>query len=120
MKKLKLIITAALIFTNAIIYCLPVHAQNERKTAFRADLKKSPAKQTPSVFENPALVAAFIQFVLERERGKRILVLFPYSQPLWKFATQKSITSAPPLAPTHASSGAPGWLASSRNLGPWR
>jgi glucose-6-phosphate isomerase len=36
--------------------------------------------------ENPALVAAFIQFVLERERAKRILVLFPYSQPLWKFA----------------------------------
>jgi glucose-6-phosphate isomerase len=37
-------------------------------------------------FENPALVAAFIQFVLERERAKRILVLFPYSQQLWKFA----------------------------------
>jgi glucose-6-phosphate isomerase len=37
-------------------------------------------------FENPALVAAFIQFVLERERSKRILVLFPYSQSLWKFA----------------------------------
>jgi glucose-6-phosphate isomerase len=37
-------------------------------------------------FENPALVAAFIEFVLERERGKRILVLFPYSQALWKFA----------------------------------
>jgi glucose-6-phosphate isomerase len=37
-------------------------------------------------FENPALVAAFIQFVLERERAKKILVLFPYSQPLWKFA----------------------------------
>jgi glucose-6-phosphate isomerase len=36
--------------------------------------------------ENPALVAAFIQFVLERERSKRILVLFPYSQSLWKFA----------------------------------
>ena len=39
-----------------------------------------------SFFENPALAAAFIQFVLERERGKKILVLFPYSQPLWKFA----------------------------------
>jgi glucose-6-phosphate isomerase len=37
-------------------------------------------------FENPALVAAFIQFVLERERAKSILVLFPYSQALWKFA----------------------------------
>ena len=37
-------------------------------------------------YENPALVAAFIQFVLERERTKRILVLFPYSQALWKFA----------------------------------
>ena len=38
------------------------------------------------LFENPALAAAFIQFVLERERAKKILVLFPYSQPLWKFA----------------------------------
>jgi glucose-6-phosphate isomerase len=36
--------------------------------------------------ENPALAAAFIQFVLERERGKKMLVLFPYSQALWKFA----------------------------------
>ena len=39
-----------------------------------------------SFFNNPALVAAFIEFVLERERGKRILVLFPYSQALWKFS----------------------------------
>ncbi len=37
-------------------------------------------------FENPALAAAFIEFVLERERAKRMLVLFPYSQALWKFA----------------------------------
>jgi glucose-6-phosphate isomerase len=36
--------------------------------------------------ENPALVTAFIQFVLERERSKRVLVLFPYSQSLWKFS----------------------------------
>lgn len=36
-------------------------------------------------FQNPALAAAFIQFVLDREKGKRILVLFPYSQALWKF-----------------------------------
>src|SRR5262249_22246600 len=36
-------------------------------------------------FENPALVTAFTQFVLERERQKRILILFPYSQSLWKF-----------------------------------
>jgi glucose-6-phosphate isomerase len=36
--------------------------------------------------ENPSLVAAFIQFVLDRERKKNILVLFPYSQSLWKFA----------------------------------
>jgi glucose-6-phosphate isomerase len=36
--------------------------------------------------ENPALVCAFIQFVLERERYKKVLVLFPYSQALWKFA----------------------------------
>jgi glucose-6-phosphate isomerase len=36
--------------------------------------------------ENPALVTAFIEFVLERERYKKVLVLFPYSQPLWKFS----------------------------------
>ena len=36
--------------------------------------------------ENPALAAAFTQFVLDRERKKNILVLFPYSQSLWKFA----------------------------------
>lgn len=38
------------------------------------------------LLENPALAAAFIEFVLERERKKSILVLFPYSQALWKFA----------------------------------
>jgi glucose-6-phosphate isomerase len=48
--------------------------------------RKAAAQARNGFFENPALVAAFIQFVLERERGKRILVLFPYSQPLWKFA----------------------------------
>lgn len=37
-------------------------------------------------YENPALAAAFIEFVLERERYKKVLVLFPYSQALWKFA----------------------------------
>lgn len=36
--------------------------------------------------ENPALVTAFIEFVLERERSKKVLVLFPYSQALWKFS----------------------------------
>jgi glucose-6-phosphate isomerase len=41
---------------------------------------------TKPFFENPALVTAFIQFVLERERAKKMLVLFPYSQALWKFA----------------------------------
>ena len=36
--------------------------------------------------ENPALTAAHIQFALDRERQKNVLVLFPYSQSLWKFA----------------------------------
>jgi len=36
--------------------------------------------------ENPALTAAHIQFALDRERRKNVLVLFPYSQSLWKFA----------------------------------
>src|SRR6059036_1908751 len=48
--------------------------------------RKGASQARCGFFENPALAAAFIQFVLERERAKRILVLFPYSQPLWKFA----------------------------------
>ena len=48
--------------------------------------RQAAAQARKAFFENPALVTAFIQFVLERERAKRILVLFPYSQPLWKFA----------------------------------
>ena len=48
--------------------------------------RKTVAQSQQPFFRNPALAAAFIQFVLEREYHKRILVLFPYSQPLWKFA----------------------------------
>jgi glucose-6-phosphate isomerase len=48
--------------------------------------RRAAAQAQKAFFENPALVAAFIQFVLERERQKRVLVLFPYSQALWKFA----------------------------------
>jgi glucose-6-phosphate isomerase len=48
--------------------------------------QKAAAQARNRFFENPALAAAFVQFVLERERSKRILVLFPYSQSLWKFA----------------------------------
>jgi glucose-6-phosphate isomerase len=38
------------------------------------------------VEENPALTAAWLQFFLDREKGKSILALFPYAQSLWKFA----------------------------------
>src|SRR6185369_1737548 len=48
--------------------------------------RQAAARARGPFFENPALVAAFIQFVLERERAKNVLVLFPYSQSLWKFA----------------------------------
>ena len=48
--------------------------------------RQAAAQARNDFFHNPALVAAFIQFVLERERAKRILVLFPYSQALWKFS----------------------------------
>ena len=48
--------------------------------------RQAAAQSRRSFFENPALAAAFIQFVLDRERGKGVLVLFPYSQHLWKFA----------------------------------
>jgi len=36
--------------------------------------------------ENPALVAAFVQWILDHQYRKSILVLFPYSQALWKFS----------------------------------
>jgi glucose-6-phosphate isomerase len=36
--------------------------------------------------ENPALAAAFVQWILDHQFRKSILVLFPYSQALWKFA----------------------------------
>ena len=48
--------------------------------------KRTVLQSQKPFFENPALVGAFVQFVLERERQKRVLVLFPYSQSLWKFA----------------------------------
>ncbi len=54
--------------------------------ALMAGAQRGAEQARQNFFQNPALGAAFIQFVLERERGKRILVLFPYSQPLWKFA----------------------------------
>ena len=47
--------------------------------------RKAAVQARNPFFQNPALVTAFIQFVLEREKAKRILVLFPYSQALWKF-----------------------------------
>ena len=39
-----------------------------------------------SFFENPALLAAFVQWILDHQFRKSVLVLFPYSQALWKFA----------------------------------
>lgn len=48
--------------------------------------QRAAAQARKPFFENPALAAAFVQFVLEREKGKKILVLFPYSQALWKFS----------------------------------
>jgi len=54
--------------------------------AMMSGARKAVDQARHKFFENPSLVAAFIQFVLERERQKKILVLFPYSQALWKFA----------------------------------
>jgi glucose-6-phosphate isomerase len=39
-----------------------------------------------SLMENPALLAAFLQWTLDQKHRKSVLVLFPYSQALWKFA----------------------------------
>jgi glucose-6-phosphate isomerase len=36
--------------------------------------------------ENPALIAAFVQWILDHQFRKSVLVLFPYSQALWKFS----------------------------------
>ena len=45
------------------------------------------AEQSRKEFvDNPALVAAFVQWILDHQFRKSILVLFPYSQALWKFA----------------------------------
>jgi glucose-6-phosphate isomerase len=37
-------------------------------------------------FDNPALAAAFVQWILDHQLRKSILVLFSYSQALWKFS----------------------------------
>ena len=45
------------------------------------------AEQSRKAFnENPAVVTAFVQWILDHQFRKSILVLFPYSQALWKFA----------------------------------
>ena len=45
------------------------------------------AEQSRQPFaQNPALSAAFVQWILDHQFRKSILVLFPYSQALWKFA----------------------------------
>jgi len=45
------------------------------------------AEQSKREFvDNPALVAAFVQWILDHQFRKSILVLFPYSQALWKFS----------------------------------
>jgi glucose-6-phosphate isomerase len=65
---------------------LPAALLGFRVEGMMEGARQAAAQARNGFFENPALVAAFIQFVLERERAKRILVLFPYSQALWKFA----------------------------------
>jgi glucose-6-phosphate isomerase len=44
------------------------------------------AQSRKPLFENPALAAAFVQWILDHQFRKSVLVLFPYSQALWKFA----------------------------------
>ena len=44
------------------------------------------AQSRKPLAENPALAAAFVQWILDHQFRKSILVLFPYSQALWKFA----------------------------------
>ncbi len=65
---------------------LPAALMGFNVEALMAGASAAAVQARNGFFENPALAAAFIEFVLEREKGKRILVLFPYSQPLWKFA----------------------------------
>jgi glucose-6-phosphate isomerase len=44
------------------------------------------AQSRKPLAENPALMAAFVQWALDQKHKKSVLVLFPYSQALWKFA----------------------------------
>jgi glucose-6-phosphate isomerase len=65
---------------------LPAALLGFRVEGLMEGARQAVAQARNNFSQNPALVSAFIQFVLEREKGKRILVLFPYSQPLWKFS----------------------------------
>jgi glucose-6-phosphate isomerase len=65
---------------------LPAALMGFNIEAMMEGARSAVAQAQKPFFDNPALVAAFVQFVLERERRKTILVLFPYSQALWKFA----------------------------------
>src|SRR5438876_4989265 len=60
---------------------LPAALMGFNVEAIMGGAAKAAAQARKPFFENPALAAAFIQVVLERERAQRILVLFPYSQP---------------------------------------
>src|SRR5690242_16396908 len=78
MKNLKPIVVAALIFTNSIIFTLPLFAQSTkfaRKTATRADAKKSAYKQTPSVIENAPLVKKYQQTISPETLASRLYFL---------------------------------------------
>lgn len=65
---------------------LPAALVGIRVESIMEGARRAALQARKPLFENPALAAAFIQFVLERERSKTILALFPYSQALWKFA----------------------------------
>jgi glucose-6-phosphate isomerase len=54
--------------------------------ALMAGAQRTALQSRKPFAENPALVGAVVQWLLDRKRKKSILVLFPYAQALWKFA----------------------------------
>jgi glucose-6-phosphate isomerase len=54
--------------------------------ALMAGAQRTALQSRKAFWENPALTSAAVQWALDRDRKKSILVLFPYAQTLWKFA----------------------------------
>jgi hypothetical protein len=78
MKKLRRIMAALLVLTNAGIFGLSAAAQSNkptRKTTSRPAINKSSSKTTPTVFDNPALVKRYQQAISPDALAARLYFL---------------------------------------------